>query len=243
MIDVPTTTHYPAARGAGGIGQDGHKGQDSLVERTPGTEAVVEWACAEGCPVAALDAQTGERPSTYVGRPDRAAAYHGTALGEHRGGGVTAGPRNMAGASYSDTGGASRFYARFAHAIDEQIMADGPIRYMAKASQRERPEYVDADGVTVQHSTVKPLDLVRYLVKLVTPPGGRVLDPFIGSGTTPEAAILEGARFVGAELTDRYLPLIEQRIARGYRGGPAYPDPVPGRPKPDTGVMSLFDDL
>lgn len=90
---------------------------------------------------------------------------------------------------------------------------------------------------------VKPLSLVRYLVKLVTPPGGIVLDPFTGSGTTAEAAILEGMRFVGCELTDEYLPLIGKRIARGYRGGPDYPDPVdpPARPPADDDQPTLFD--
>lgn len=243
VIDVPTTTHYPAARGAGGIGQDGHKGQDGLTERTPGTEAVVEWACAEGCPVAALDAQSLAGGMHSAGHA-RAAIGKAEAKGMWSkgsgGGGRTIGGD---GHRLGDSGGASRFYARFGHAIDEQIMTDGPIRYVAKASQRERPEYVDDDGAAVQHSTVKPLSLVQYLVKLVTPPGGIVLDPFVGSGTTPEAAVLEGMRFVGCELTSEYLPLIDQRIARGYRGGPAYPDPVPAPPKADTTTPTLFDDL
>ena len=63
-------------------------------------------------------------------------------------------------------------------------------------------------------STVKPLDLMRWLVRLVTPPGGVVLDPFAGSGTTLEAAIVEGFRSIGIEREADYLPLIEQRIAR-----------------------------
>lgn len=90
---------------------------------------------------------------------------------------------------------------------------------------------------------MKPLALVRYLIKLICPPGGTVLDPFTGSGTTAEAAVLEGARFVGCELTAEYLPLIDQRIARGYRGGPDYPDPVAAPAKPDSGIdnLTLFD--
>lgn len=64
------------------------------------------------------------------------------------------------------------------------------------------------------HATVKPLDLMRWLVRLVTPPGGVVLDPFAGSGTTLEAAIVEGFRCIGIEREADYLPLIEQRIAR-----------------------------
>ena len=67
-------------------------------------------------------------------------------------------------------------------------------------------------GVNV-HPTVKPVALMRWLVRLVTPPGGIVLDPFLGSGTTAVAAILEGFDWIGCELTDDYLPIIEARTA------------------------------
>ena len=63
------------------------------------------------------------------------------------------------------------------------------------------------------HPTVKPLTLMRYLVRLVTPPGGTVLEPFAGSGTTMAAAILEGFNVIGCELTDDYLPIINGRVA------------------------------
>ena len=62
------------------------------------------------------------------------------------------------------------------------------------------------------HPTVKPLDLMRYLVRLVTPPGGVVFDPFLGSGTTAVATILEGKIATGAELTEDYYPIIEARV-------------------------------
>ena len=54
---------------------------------------------------------------------------------------------------------------------------------------------------------------MRQLVRLVTPPGGVVLDPFTGSGSTGKAAILEGFEFIGVELTDEYLPIIEGRLS------------------------------
>jgi site-specific DNA-methyltransferase (adenine-specific) len=92
-------------------------------------------------------------------------------------------------------GGASRFFPVF--------------RYQAKAPTRERPK---VDGVA--HPTVKPLDLMRWLVRLVTPVDGIVLDPFAGSGTTLEAAVVEGMRCVGIEQSADYLPLIEARMAR-----------------------------
>lgn len=63
------------------------------------------------------------------------------------------------------------------------------------------------------HPTVKPITLMRYLVRLVTPPNGTVLDPFAGSGTTLVAATLENVNSVGIELTADYLPIIEGRLA------------------------------
>jgi DNA modification methylase len=81
--------------------------------------------------------------------------------------------------------------------------------YVPKANASERPK----DGDTA-HPTVKPLDLMRYLVKLVTPPGGTVLEPFAGSGTTLEACVVEGFHVIGIELTEDYLPLIVQRLSK-----------------------------
>ena len=98
----------------------------------------------------------------------------------------------------NDAGGASRFF------------------YCSKASSKERPE---VDGV--KHPTVKPLALMRWLVRLVTPPGGTVFDPFAGSGTTIEAAILEGFDAVGVEMEPSYLPLIERRLERATIGSSA----------------------
>lgn len=62
------------------------------------------------------------------------------------------------------------------------------------------------------HPTVKPTALMQYLVRLVTPEGGTVLDPFTGSGSTGKAALLEGKKFVGIELTEEYLPIIAGRL-------------------------------
>jgi site-specific DNA-methyltransferase (adenine-specific) len=62
------------------------------------------------------------------------------------------------------------------------------------------------------HPTVKPTALMRYLIKLVTPPGGTVLDPFTGSGSTGKAALLDGFNFIGVELTEEYLPIIKGRL-------------------------------
>ena len=78
--------------------------------------------------------------------------------------------------------------------------------YCAKTSKRER-------GEGNNHPTVKPIALMRYLCRLVTPPSGTVLDPFMGSGSTGMAAEAEGFDFVGIELDPDYFAIAEQRIA------------------------------
>jgi site-specific DNA-methyltransferase (adenine-specific) len=84
--------------------------------------------------------------------------------------------------------------------------------YTAKASRDDRD-----DGNT--HPTVKPTDLMRYLCRLVTPPGGIVLDPFMGSGSTGKAALLEGFDFIGIEREAQYHAIAQQRIGRAAAAG------------------------
>jgi site-specific DNA-methyltransferase (adenine-specific) len=70
------------------------------------------------------------------------------------------------------------------------------------------------------HPTVKPTDLMRYLCRLVTPPGGVVLDPFMGSGSTGKAAMLEGFRFIGCELSEEYFKIADARISAALASQP-----------------------
>jgi hypothetical protein len=77
--------------------------------------------------------------------------------------------------------------------------------YCAKASKADR-------GQGNNHPTVKPTELMRYLCRLVTPPGGVVLDPFMGSGSTGKAAVLEGFKFIGIEREAEYLEIARGRI-------------------------------
>jgi DNA modification methylase len=102
---------------------------------------------------------------------------------------------------YSDSGGASRFFPIF--------------RYTAKAPGTERPT---ADGTTA-HPCVKPLSLIRWLIRLTCPPHGTVLDPFAGTGTTAEAAIHEHKRCITIERTTDYLPLINARLDKPMQLG------------------------
>lgn len=95
--------------------------------------------------------------------------------------------------------------------------------YCAKASKRDRDEGLDGfeeSKPTLErnhHPTVKPTDLMRYLVRLVTPPGGIVLDPFMGSGSTGKAAVLEGFNFIGIELDVEYIEIARARIAHALQ--------------------------
>jgi DNA modification methylase len=77
--------------------------------------------------------------------------------------------------------------------------------YCAKASKTDR-------GSANNHPTVKPTDLMRYLCRLITPPKGIVLDPFMGSGSTGKGAILEGFDFIGMELDPEYVEIAKARI-------------------------------
>ena len=86
-------------------------------------------------------------------------------------------------------------------------------RYVAKASRAERNAGLERPAARNTHPTVKPIALMRWLVRLVTPPGGLVLDPFTGSGTTGIAAGLEGFRFLGMEQDASYSALADARIA------------------------------
>ena len=99
---------------------------------------------------------------------------------------------------HNDSGGASRFFPVF--------------KYQAKAPKKERPVIEREDGTKIQHPTVKPLTLLEWLVELITPPGGTVLDPFAGSGTTLQAAINKGFQPIGIEQDADYIKLIEKRL-------------------------------
>jgi DNA modification methylase len=93
--------------------------------------------------------------------------------------------------------------------LDEQSDSNGASRffYCAKPSQAERN-----GGCDNYHPTVKPVNLMRYLCRLVTQPEGIVLDPFMGSGTTGIAANMEGFNFIGIEMDEEYIEIARARI-------------------------------
>lgn len=132
--------------------------------------------------------------------------------------------------------GASRFFKQ----VDWEPDYDVPFIYQAKANKKERNAGVeqlpavfaptmgngiggkehDPDTATPKHNhhpTVKPVALMRYLIRLVTPPGGTVLDPFLGSGTTAVAAIHEGMNWIGVERSEEYVPIIKARVIHAHK--------------------------
>lgn len=84
-------------------------------------------------------------------------------------------------------------------------------------SKKASPSEKKGDGWVNRHPTVKPVDLMRWLQRLVTPPGGITASPFLGSGTDAVAAIMEGFNFWGMEIAEEYWPIIEARVAEAKR--------------------------
>jgi DNA modification methylase len=119
---------------------------------------------------------------------ETATGYQGNAYGQHH---REAGSVNI---SYGDSGSAARFF------------------YCAKISPEDRNEGLEALGLVNDHPTVKPTELMRYLVKMVTPIGGRCLDPFAGSGSTGKGCMYELINFTGIDEEPKWLPIQEGRM-------------------------------
>jgi DNA modification methylase len=161
-------------------------------DKSPKGATTPVFACVPGCPVPELDKQSGP------------------------------------------AGAAARFFTQTEWADHDWL----PFCYMAKPGKKERNAGLDGLKAKSQpfgnqkqpveegsvndkfrtapasnfHPTVKPVELMRYLIKLVTPAGGTVLDPFLGSGTTAVAAELDRYKWVGCELTNDYLAIIQGRV-------------------------------
>ena len=174
-----------------------------------GQETIENWDCHEDCPIKILDEQSGVSKSQ---RSERGNILDNNVYGKYK-------EQENTLRGHTDTGGASRFF------------------YVAKASKSERNKGLEgfdtkqtiggggtyneeagakygsikAEGKNF-HPTVKPVKLMQYLVKMITPPNGIVLDPFCGSGTTGVACKLEGFQFVGMEQDPEYSKIAEGRI-------------------------------
>jgi DNA modification methylase len=142
-----------------------------------------EEQCVPHCPVAEIDRQSGHRVSRRTVRDHNGSTFFHFA------------PRGATAMGYDDEGGASRYFPVF--------------RYGAKAPTAQRARLRDGTEMT----TVKPLDLMRWLVRLVAQPGGVILDPFAGSGSTLLAAVAEGQRSIGVERHAAHAALCRTRLA------------------------------
>lgn len=139
-----------------------------------------------------------------------------------------AGALNIDGCRVEDGGeetSKGRFPANLIHDGSDEVLAVFPgaaggsaarFFYCAKASKTDR-------GTDNSHPTVKPTELMRYLVRLVTPLGGTVLDPFMGSGSTGKAAVLEGFHFLGIEQDPSYFNIATERIQNAFNAAATNP--------------------
>jgi hypothetical protein len=211
--------------GAYGAQTGNESGHDPNVGRFPPNVLLThspectETACVDGCPVLEMGEQSGVSTSTD------AIAHHSGVRSVAKGKEV---PRTDRG--HSDTGTAARFFPCFryeAKASTAEREAGCEALPIASAGELTGGRIEGSDGLQSPragagrtssgrrntHPTVKPVALMRWLVRLVTPPGGTVLDPFTGSGTTGIAAVLEGFNFVGFELDDGHADIARARIA------------------------------
>lgn len=170
---------------------------------------------------AMLDAQSGNLKFSYATNEGKAASIYGGELKSERN--VINKERQ------NDSGGASRFFYcakaskrernEGCESLSDQVLARS--NGSKSGNNDDNPDYnenaksrYDKRIVTKNHHpTVKPQALMRYLITLVTPPNGTVLDPFMGSGSTGVAALTQGFKFIGIEREKEYIEIAKARIA------------------------------
>ena len=192
-VGSETRLNSPAGSLGNGVNMDeglAQAGREPTVVtgRFPANVLLDEHAAKE------MDKQSGVSVSRAGNRGLQTSGQHGGLAGDE----MNLKPGTDYVRGHSDSGGASRFFPAF--------------KYQAKAPKKERPVIEREDGSKIQHPTVKPLALLEWLVTLITPPGGVVLDPFAGSGTTLQAALNKGFTPIGIEQDADYIKLIEKRL-------------------------------
>lgn len=189
-----------------------------------GLETVEAWSCAPGCPVAELDRQTDALHSAGFAQTggntrNRQASIFGI------------GNATRDQIRHDDSGGASRFFytakssrsERDADLDDLDPHTGGTLTYRQDGSagmQSPRAGAGRTSGGRNTHPTVKPLALMQWLVRLITPPGGVVLDLFMGSGSTGVAVLREGFQFVGVDSDPESCAIAVRRVGRAL--GPLF---------------------
>jgi DNA modification methylase len=188
-----------------------------------GEETIEDWNCHEDCPIKILDEQSGESKSSkssklYINDTEGRSVKNGAS--GHR----------SPDSTYADKGGASRFfYVAKASKSERNKGLEGFEEKSvgtlnSNSSDLENYGGMSLGGASLKgehknpipranfHPTVKPIKLMQYLVRLVTPPNGIVLDPFCGSGTTGVACKLDGFQFIGLEQDAEYSKIAQARI-------------------------------
>lgn len=198
-----------------------------------GTGALNVDACRvqakDGRPKRVIDPKATANGAVYAGRQSAGAGFDGgsradgtTTLGRWPANLVHDGSDEVVAQFPAEAGAARFFYCAKATREDRNAGCEHlPERALNWSSGDANPDSFQSEHtrreVSNHHPTVKPTELMRWLCRLVTPPGGTVLDPFMGSGSTGRAAVLEGFRFVGIELDPAYLEIAEARIRDAAR--------------------------
>jgi site-specific DNA-methyltransferase (adenine-specific) len=230
--------HFPRASTPSMFQARGHRDGD---ERSLLEDTVPEYECVEGCPVRELDEQSGQSRSAggQIGKTSDQGGdvYEGGWAHAERGdpgygdeGGASRFFATFEGCGAESIGAEptcapiepdsqSRFlYAAKADPFERNAgLDDFEERPVLWSSGEQNPGSFQSEGsrraARNDHPTVKPINVMRWLVRLVTPPGGLVLDPFMGSGTTGIACALEGFRFLGVERDEHFAEIAAARIA------------------------------
>jgi DNA modification methylase len=173
------------------------------------------------CPCRILDEQSGELKFSYAINSSRKKEYNNSSYG------ISGPTADSSKADYGKKGGASRFfYCPKASKKDRNDGCDELEEKGYEVNFKESPKQGSIQKYGMEealkrlkelksknnHPTVKPTDLMAYLVRLVTPKGGTVLDPFMGSGSTGKASVREGFNFIGIEREDEYMEIAKSRI-------------------------------
>ena len=198
---IGTVAHNVLTHGTGALNIDGSR-IGTEVRTTKGMSSLGVMHDDDWQPKDVSSTATGRWPANII------LDEHTAGLLDEQSGQVKGGTwNNTAGARHFNNDGKPTDYET--KGSDKSIGGASRFFYVAKANKRDRNEGLDQSNI---HPTVKPTALMEYLVKLVTPPNGTVLDPFTGSGSTGKAAILNGFSFIGIELTEDYLPIIDARL-------------------------------
>jgi site-specific DNA-methyltransferase (adenine-specific) len=200
----------------------GHQKEKSYTKGGGGKEKIDVWRCVKDCPVRMLDEQSGETKSgggVKGNCPDyKAEGVDFQTSRKFR-------PTGIGG----DKGGASRFFYCAKASRSERNAGLEELNALFEKRRGERkkhnqtfgefagtpehaPKLAERNAHQNNHPTVKPIALLRYLCRLVTPPNGIILDPFAGSGSTGCGAVLEGFDFTGIEKEKEYVEIAEARI-------------------------------